>query len=269
MSNGLNQEPEAAEAQEADTTDTAGRLARTGRCKGSRQVQQGVPIGLVRLLEGRTTLEVAGDGDRPEGGDGKGQPEAGGTLRMVHTGVLPLPGAALVALEALFTPAAQAIPGGRAGGGRQVGEYEPRFLILFAPPGQQGTVNAAALLFETAAAPVPLLPRLTPSGVQQIQQPVPVVLLAPRLELGRAVDAQKRMPLQPLDLLIEPAARQPAVRQDNDRPVRRHRRLQQTQQPPKLIPPGTFGVGGLDCPGHRDADAAVHHAHHQHHKAIP
>lgn len=87
MSNGLDQEPEAAEAQEAQRTDAPGRLASAGGYKGRCQVQQRVPIGLVRFLEGRPTLEVAGDSDGPEGGDGEGQPEAGGPLRVAHTRV--------------------------------------------------------------------------------------------------------------------------------------------------------------------------------------
>ena len=160
MSNGLGQDPKTAKAQEPDRSARSARSARLAELAGAlwrmcgSQAQQRAPVGQLGILEISAGLEVGGDGDSPEGG--KGKPQAGCAAGMVHPGELPLPTAAFVAFEALLAPGAQAIPGNRAGAGRQVGEDKPGFVILLTPPSQQRTVDATGAVSETTTGSLPL-----------------------------------------------------------------------------------------------------------------
>ena len=209
MCNGHDQETDAPQTQE---TDAAFGL----------MVKQIMECGKVWVVKVGSALEIGADADRPECGDGHGQPEASGTFWMVHLGQVPLPAAALVTLEPLLAPATQAVPGNCRVGRRQISEDKPGVLVAFSPPGKQCALQATEWAFEASATALPL----TVGRAYQVLEPVPAGITR-RPKLSAIVDTKKWMSVRSYYSAIEPGRIQPAVGQDNDRPLWRHNRTQQ------------------------------------------
>src|SRR5215212_4350442 len=105
-----------AASEDADEAEAGGPSGAAGNEQGGVEVrEQGGVVGIGRPA----------DADEPEGGDGDGEPEAGGAIRVGHAGALPLPAGPLGHLEALLDPGAQAVPGDVGDVGRQVGQDQP------------------------------------------------------------------------------------------------------------------------------------------------
>ena len=82
------------------------------------------------------------------------------------------------------------------------------------------------------------------------------------------IDAQKRMPLQRLDLAVEPAGRQSAIRQDDHRPLSGDRSIQTVQQGDPVGLPGSGFACWHDAPCHWNGTTAIEHTDTEHRKAI-
>ena len=89
---GKDEDPAASE--DADEAEPGGPAGAAGEEVGAIEVGE----------EGRGVVGVvsAADADKPEGGDGDGEPKASGTIRVDHAGALPLPAAAFGHLEAML-----------------------------------------------------------------------------------------------------------------------------------------------------------------------
>ena len=98
MGHGGGQDGEEAEPKEACATGRRARAAAGGEIADD---------GHGEILFKRVT-----GADDPQGGDGERELEALGPRRIDHTGVLPLPAAALDHFEPVLNPGADTIPGG-------------------------------------------------------------------------------------------------------------------------------------------------------------
>ena len=184
--------------------------------KDTHQPQAGgppCPCGLrdqgrdVQDRAGRDRLvRLAADTEQPQRGDGDGQPQAGGALRLRHVGPLPLPAGALGDLKPLFDPGTQPIPTGGTGLGRQVSQDQPRVLIPWLPTGQQGTGQLPVAAFEGDPCALPRRARL---GHQRLQRHPAYLARGPKRPAR--VDAQKRVPAQAGDAPKQPTGVQTTI----------------------------------------------------------
>jgi len=197
---------------------------------------------------------VAG-ADDPQGGDGEREPEPISAGGIGHTGVLPLPPAALDHFESAFDPGADTIPRSRTVRGGEVGQDEPGVLIAGLPTGDERAVEATFSRDKGG-------PTATPGGAglgHEVAQPDPL-RASVGTEFGGGVDAQEGMPAHADDTAEQPARVEAAIRQHDDGPVRRDGGPQQADEAQPLAAPGPLFLGGEHFPGHGDSTAPIDHA---------
>jgi hypothetical protein len=90
-----------------------------------------------------------------------------------------------------------------------------------------------------------------------------------RTILTARVDAQERVPAHRLDMAIQPAGIQSAIRQHDDGPIGRNHILQRGEERQPVRFPRTFAGGNHHDPGHWNGTAAVEDTDGEDGKALP
>jgi hypothetical protein len=202
-------------------------------------------------------------GQYPEGGNRQHQPVAGYPLWIGTPGMLPLPAHSLESAEPQFNPDPQPIPTHSHIPRRQVGQYQPGFLLVRAPDYQQGTTTAYFWLSESCT--------LTHPGIagSRNQTGCRLPTASQGLKGSVAFDSHQGVPTQGCNPPPEAGTPQTSIGQYQHRHGLGNCWPQQLQQVHNRQYPRAFFIGRQDVPSHRNGVTPVEHTNHQSAYPVP